>query len=595
MVDADPQREYARRLTLHRAARDGFALRSLRLSNARGAVGVAGLVLAWLAFASNTVLPGWLALPIGAFLALMAVHDRIINAQALAARKMALYEAGLARVEDRWMGHGAAGERFRDASHPYAEDLDVFGRASLFERLSLARTEAGVDTLARWLLAPASASEVRERQDAVAELRLLVDLREDVALLGGEIRERVAAPALVAWGAAPSPPDLAVARGVTLAATLLTAAGVVWSALGAGLGPAALGFAFQGVALAWIRRRGVRAVPGVDRAARDLEVLGRLLARIESNRFQSARLVALRQALDSEGQPPSRRIASLVQRLDLYDARRNQLFMPIALVLMWSTNLSLAIEAWRAHHGGALARWVAVAGEWEALLSLAAYAYERPEDPFPEVVEDGVCFEAVGLGHPLLPAARLVRNDLRLDAALSLLVVSGSNMSGKSTLLRAAGSNAVLALMGAPVCARSLRLSPLALGASIRLHDSLEEGTSRFYAEIRRLARIVELVSGPLPLLFLLDEILAGTNSHDRRIGAEAVARNLVDRGAVGLLTTHDLALAHIAESLAPRAANVHFEDRIEDGRMVFDYRMREGVVERSNALELMRSIGLPV
>jgi DNA mismatch repair ATPase MutS len=176
-----------------------------------------------------------------------------------------------------------------------------------------------------------------------------------------------------------------------------------------------------------------------------------------------------------------------------------------------------------------------------------------------------------------------------------VLIVSGSNMSGKSTLLRTLGTNTVLALAGAPVCARRLRLSPLQVGASIRIQDSLQAGASRFYAEITRLRQIVELTKGSLPVLFLLDEILHGTNSHDRRIGAEGVVRGLVERGATGLVTTHDLALAHIAEVLSPRAANVHFEDHLEDGKMTFDYLLRPGVIQRSNALELMRSVGLEV
>jgi len=188
-----------------------------------------------------------------------------------------------------------------------------------------------------------------------------------------------------------------------------------------------------------------------------------------------------------------------------------------------------------------------------------------------------------------------VRNDLRLDAGRSLLVVSGSNMSGKSTLLRAAGLAVVLAQAGAPVRARRLRLSPLALGASIRIQDSLQEGISRFYAEIRRLRRIVEESETGEPMLFLIDEILGGTNSHDRRIGAEGVLRGLLERRALGMVTTHDLALTEVARALAPRGENVHFEDRLEEGTMLFDYRLRPGVVTRSNALGLMRAVGLPV
>jgi DNA mismatch repair ATPase MutS len=240
-------------------------------------------------------------------------------------------------------------------------------------------------------------------------------------------------------------------------------------------------------------------------------------------------------------------------------------------------------------------QWLDAAGQIEALCALANYAYEHPADPFPEFTEGGPCLEGEGLAHPLIVGSRAVRNDVRLCGEPAVLVVSGSNMSGKSTLLRTVGVNAVLAMAGAPVRARRLRLTPLAVGASIRTLDSLHSGTSRFYVEITRIRLLVELAKGPLPLLFLLDELLQGTNSHDRRIGAEAVIRTLVDRGAIGVLTTHDLALADIANALAPRARNVHFEDHLAEGKITFDYHLRPGVVEKSNALELMRSIGLDV
>ncbi len=231
----------------------------------------------------------------------------------------------------------------------------------------------------------------------------------------------------------------------------------------------------------------------------------------------------------------------------------------------------------------------------EALSSLAGYRYEHPDDVLPEFLAGSPSIEGEGLGHPLLPEAVTVRNDLTLTGELRVLVVSGSNMSGKSTLLRTVGINAVLAQAGAPVRARRLRMTPLELGTSIHVQDSLLAGVSRFYAEITRLGAIMRRAAEAPPLLFLIDELLHGTNSHDRRIGAEAIVRGLVDRGAIGLVTTHDLALAHVADALGARGANVHFADELENGRMHFDYRIRPGVVQKSNALELMRSVGLDV
>jgi DNA mismatch repair ATPase MutS len=303
----------------------------------------------------------------------------------------------------------------------------------------------------------------------------------------------------------------------------------------------------------------------------------------------------LRKAFETEGAPPSRRIAHLNRLMELLDSADHVVVRAINLPLLYKMQLAFAVEAWRKESGGHVRKWLEAAGQIEALCALANYAYEHPTDPFPEFAEGGPCFEGEGLAHPLIAEGRAVPNDVRLCGEPCVLVVSGSNMSGTSTLLRTVGVNAVLAMAGAPVRARRLRLTPMAVGASIRTLDSLHSGTSRFYAEITRIHLLVELAKGPLPLLFLLDELLQGTNSHDRRIGAEAVIRTLANRGAIGLLTTHDLALADIAEALAPRARNVHFEDHLAAGKITFDYRLRPGVVEKSNALELMRSVGLEV
>jgi len=278
--------------------------------------------------------------------------------------------------------------------------------------------------------------------------------------------------------------------------------------------------------------------------------------------------------------------------IEMLDSRDNPFVRAFGPLLLWTTQVGMAIESWRAENGSQVARWLDAVSEMEALSSLANYAWEHPDDPFPQFAPSGSesLLDGDDLGHPLLAEAHCVRNSVTLAAPLRLLVVSGSNMSGKSTLLRAIGVNTVLALAGAPVRARRLTLSHLSLGASIRTTDSLEEGHSRFMAEILRLKQVLEL---PPPALFLLDELLHGTNSHDRALGSEGLIRALLKRGAIGLVTTHDLALSRIADEIAPAAANVHFEDRLEEGRLVFDYQLRPGVVERSNALDLMRAVGL--
>ncbi len=333
----------------------------------------------------------------------------------------------------------------------------------------------------------------------------------------------------------------------------------------------------------------------IEGAAHDLKLLSDVLARLEREKFSAPKLISLQSGLQQNGLVASHCIARLNRLVDFLVSRRGLLVQMIDAFVLWSLQFSFAIEAWRKKFGPFVRSWLAAVGELEALSAFAGYAYEHPQDAFPEFTEDAPCFEAEAFSHPLIPENRAVRNNLRLGRDLRLMIISGPNMAGKSTFLRAVGVNAVLAQCGAPVRARRLRLSRLTVAASVCILDSLQGGISRFYAEISRLKLILELTNGPAPVLFLLDELLQGTNSHDRRIGAEAIARSLFNRGAIDLLTTHDLALAEIADSLGPLAANFHFEDRLEDGKLRFDYNLTPGIVQTSNALDLMRSIGLDV
>jgi MutS domain V len=598
-----PYEQYSRRLKQRLDESRRSALRERLVGNGKVAVFLLGATIAWLAFASHMMSPWWLIVPLVGFGLLLVRHEQVTREWYRAGRAVAFYRVGQTRLDGVWRGKGRQGARFLDDGHPYAGDLDLFGSGSLFELLCTARTRTGEDTLASWLCAGAGAEEIAARQAAVAELRPLLDLREELALLGDDVPIGVDFDAVALWGAEPRilisqwPRWLALLIGLTSITCLL---GWIFSDW---LATPFLASALAGMMLAgYYARRAHRILRVVEKRSRDLSLLAHVLACLERPTFQTSRLQHLQTQLAETGKsgrglPPSQQIAELGNLLDLLNSRRNQLFAPIALLLLWGTQMSFAIERWRARCGGHIATWLQVVGQFEALCALATYAYENPDDPFPEIVTDSVCYDGEGLAHPLLPLARerRVRNDLKLTGELRLYVVSGSNMSGKSTFLRTIGINAVLALAGAPVMARRLRLSPLALGATLRIQDSLQEGRSRFYAEILRIRQVVDLSRKSLPLLFLLDEIFAGTNSHDRRLGAEAVVRGLVQAGAVGLITTHDLSLTHIAENLAPRAANVHFADQFVNGEMLFDYRLRPDVVRNSNALALMRIVGLDV
>jgi len=593
-IYADRLSEGTRRLEFCRRRRDRIGyLRLLVFLGAAAAV--------WYAFHGFSI--WWIVAPIAIFVGLVWWHARVEREGELVRRAIRFYERGAARLENRWQGGGEDGARFADPHHPCASDLDLFGRAGLFELLSTARTRGGEERLAAWLKSvsgtSAGAAELIARHEAIDELRPMLELREQLAVLGDDYRTGVHPDQLARWSTTQAQPFPMWSRILALILSLATIAMLTWWVSTDLTDPdARLGVivicAIEGLFALSMRNKILGIVHSVEEPARDLELLSGILATLEKQQFHSALLAALRKEIDVNGRPASHRIARLRRLIDMLDSRDNPFVRAFGPLLLWTTQTGMAIESWRAENGSAVAAWLEAVSEMEALSSLANYAWEHPGDPFPAFAEAGSepMFDGEDLGHPLLPATHCVPNSVTLAAPLRLLVVSGSNMSGKSTLLRAIGVNAVLALAGAPVRATRLTLSHLSLGASIRTMDSLEEGHSRFMAEILRLKQVLEL---PRPALFLLDELLHGTNSHDRALGSEGLIRALLARGAIGLVTTHDLALSRIADELAPAAANVHFEDRLEEGRLVFDYRLRSGVVERSNALDLMRAVGLDV
>jgi hypothetical protein len=554
-TNADPREVYSRRLEARQAELSAQRRIDARLSLLRLVVFLSGVALVWPIVMTRTLAWTWMILPVAAFAAVAWAHDRVIRARTAARRAVAFYEAGLARLEDRWAGGGVPGDEYLDPAHPYADDLDLFGPGSLFELLCTARTRAGERTLARWLLGAAPPDEVRLRQEAVRELRSALDLREDLARLGEAVRADDDPDGLTAWASAA---PLLVARwSVLLGAVLATAnvaAVVGWLWGTTGRWPVVVAAAASSAFTLAFRSRARRVLGGASRPEQELRLLAGVLARLEREGFRTPWLRALRGSLDADSQVPSKRIARLARLVELHDSRRNMIFAPIAALLLAGTQLAFAMERWRAASGTAVARWLDVVGQLEAMCAVAALAYERPADVFPEIVDEGPVFAGQGLGHPLLPEAKCVRNDVALGTPLRLLLVSGSNMSGKSTLLRTVGVLAVLAQAGAPVRARRLRLSPLAVGACMNVRDSLQEGTSHFYAEIKRVRSIVDLGGEQRPLLFLLDEILHGTNSHDRRIGAEALVRGLLERGGIGLITRLSAQAGGRAEEQRARA-----------------------------------------
>ncbi len=556
-------------------------------------VGAAFLFTAWLCFGRLALAPAWLLIPVAAFIALVLYHQRVRTERARAQRAVAFYRASIARMADQWRGNGVTGEQFDIPHHIYASDLDLFGSGSLFELLCAARTPMGQAALAQWLLAPANLTTIRERHACIDDLRGRVDLREDLAVEGEPAQITLHVATIVAWAQAPNRLDQPWIRWTApLLAVLALASVVAWGV--AGILYPLLAVLLAETAVAYLLREPIhQAITAVESAYEDVKGLSMLLNRIEAEHFEAAPLRALVLKLSSHTHSASATFARLATIVNFVESRRNPLLAPLLLLVMYPLQAALAAERWRRAHGELVSSWLGVLGEIEALLSLSRHAYESPQDPFPEFTEGVATFTAANLGHPLIPAAARICNDVDISGATRVLLISGSNMSGKSTLLRAIGINTVLAMAGAPVRAKRLRLTALQVGASIRINDSLHEGSSRFYAEITRLRQLFEPAA--LPLLFLLDELLQGTNSADRRIGAHGVIRALIERGAIGLISTHDLALTDIDGLAADALRNVHFQDELLDGKLKFDFKLQPGIVTKSNGIELMRSIGLDV
>jgi len=536
-------------------------------------------------------LPFWTAaLPLagGVFCAgwIPVVRRRSLRLDSLAR----YYESGLARLAREWDSLDEGAE-FADREHEYANDLGLFGRGSLFQLLCSARTQGGRETLAQWMKTPARAAEILRRQEAVAELRGRRDLRERMAS---------AAPARISdyhpevfrnWFSEPR--IFRSWQGVP-AFIFPLALPVIFVMLWTGLlerdhlrGALLAWATVQGLVYSTLHRRVRYVVGSMGLPSTELPLIFEVLSVIDESHFSSPKLVEIAARL--------RLAAVSLRRLRLFvgllEQRRRQGFLPISYCLLWSTQFAMAIEHWRWREGTQMLRWLETLGEFEALICLSTYSFEHPADTFPEILTGSPGFYAQGLGHPLLDEETAVRNDMALGEGAGFLVVSGSNMSGKSTFLRAVGLNAVLTYMGATVRCTRLRLSVMAIASAIRVEDNLAEGKSRFYAEMLRLKEMIER-SALEPLIFLIDEIMSGTNSQDRRIAGEWVVQALTSNRAVGLISTHDLKLTEIA--LRERGGrNVHFRDCGENGELRFDYRLRTGVLTQSNALNIAQLLGI--
>jgi hypothetical protein len=592
-----PESEYTHRLDKRQRQVADIRQLHLRLWIYLIVVALAGIVIAYVAHVSHIISMFWILLPSVSALSIVQSLAKNSCAHSRVQRILNFYELGIARLRGQWQGRGTGGEELRPENHPYASDLDLFGAGSLFELLCTTRTGIGRAMLASWLLNPAECIEVAARQVAIAELRGMLDFREDWASVEGSVLDQAGA-SVRDWVSAPAITFLSYAKTLAI---LLPICLIVLSTfasigiLGRGwlLGVAVL-IGLEALLASLLLKKTRLTAANLVLPSFELALLSPLLERIEAAHFQCPLLKLLQSRLTASSGRPSKQIRSLRLWVWLLGLRQIEYFAVLVSPILLGTNLAILIERWRHENREGVDGWLDSLGQFEALICMARYYYENPDHTFAILKpQPSALFQAEALGHPLLDRQTCVRCDLQLDARdTQLVMVSGSNMSGKSTLLRSVGVNAILALAGAPVRADRLEISPLQIGCSMAIQDSLLQAKSHFHAEVERLKWILAL-SRTSRVLFLLDEVLGGTNSNDRFWGAKAIIEQLVGSGAVGLVTTHDLALTQIVKSLDARAINVHFEEHYERGEMRFDYRMQPGVLTHTNGLNVMAALGL--
>ncbi|MCG8448265.1 MAG: hypothetical protein MI725_01630 [Pirellulales bacterium] len=594
------QRLEARTQTLEQLRRDDD-----RAANLRVAVFVLGALCAWAVLGSWRLPLPLLLLPLSLFVAAVAYHQVVRRKRSSTERAIEYYQHCLDRLEGKWSEFGPTGEEFLNTKHPYASDLDIFGKGSLFQLLGSPVTPGGLSTLAGWLAPSAedplpSCNTVVRRQNAVRSLRDQLDLRERLAVIGPAEPSVGNTIELHHWLATPSGLTAPWIRVVAALLGLLGIASLVaWFITGA----IGIFFIVVLIQIGFIRqlRQPLNSIKQHSaKAVLELRRIVQVVAALETVAGEDKEIARLRSELIQAGSKASATIHRLERWVSQYENTRLNLFVaPLAFLSMFSVQIACQIDLWRKRHGENVEGWFRAAGKLETLLAFSQMHYENSDYCFPELVDSEPKFIASGLAHPLLQPGTAVANDVELTDDCRMLLVSGSNMSGKSTLLRSVGINTALAMAGAPVYARELKLARLRVAAAMRVQDSLQTGTSHFLAELQRIRLVVELAqkkeTDGMPVLFLLDEILHGTNSHDRLVGARGVIHTLLETGAIGMVTTHDLALSDMVTELQQPARNVHFCDQWQDEKMTFDYRIREGVVPKGNALSLMRLLGLEV
>jgi hypothetical protein len=583
------------RLLAAEASRDAITIRWNQIANLRlvlAAVAV-GFGFWWLRTGDAPFGLFAAAFALG-FLAILIWHRRIGNRRADAIARVLIRQHALARMHRDWRSLPDPPVAAVPPDHPYARDLDLIGHGSLQQLIDTTETPAGHATLLRWLSDGADDADIGERQEIARGLVAAEQWREDLAAAG----RQVGTPGgdvelLVGWLETTARERIGVRHLIAVALAICTVAVIILYAVG--IAPFAWLLPFLVAnAIMTFAAPGSGQLSRINSHQRSLSQYRAVLPLAEAVPGDSAPVTRLRTALASPDGSASHQLAALDRALAFVIPPGTIIWFPLQLAVNWDLLVEANLRRLAASIGPRVRSWIATVGEIEAVAALGTAAALNPDWNWPAVTAGARAFEGAALGHPLIPPGRRVANDVSVGPRGTVLIVTGSNMAGKSTLLRTVGLNAVLARAGGPVCAASLRMPNYPVWSSVRIQDSLEEGVSLYMAELLRLKQIVEAAKAG-PILYLLDEILHGTNTTERRIAARSVIHQLVRTGSIGTVSTHDLEL--IDASLADAAVCVHLVDQVVEGpngpEMFFDYTLRPGLAPSSNALRLLELVGL--
>jgi hypothetical protein len=541
------------------------------------------------------IVAGFLAF-IFAFGFLVKWHNRIRSSLRLAEKLVKINSEEILRLKFEFAGFPEWHE-FSDEKHPYSGDLDLYGKNSLFQLINRAGTTVGIQRLRAWLEQPAAKTTIETRQIAVKELAPMVDWRQKLQAHGKKKNTKNPHEnGFITWLHGNDKirnsrlnrflPYLISSLTMLLLAGAISGI-VAWSFL-------LLPFVLTGIFLLRIADYSKQTYEMTISGVELLQSVEQILILIENQKFSHDYLLGLKATLFERHLPASAKILKLRKILDLLNLRGNQMYHIFNGIFLLDFILLMKAENWRKKYKHEISKWFDTIAEFEALSSIAAFAFANETYVYPEINPEGMTFSAQGLGHPLIPESKRVCNDFEINDRGSIVIVTGSNMAGKSTFLRTVGINAVLAFCGAPVCAEKFTLSCFQVFTSMRTKDNLEENISSFYAELLRLKMLLESINEQRPILFLLDEILKGTNSADRHTGAESLAIQLSKMNAFGLISTHDLQLGELHIE-GQKLTNFNFSSSINGEEIVFDYKLRHGICESTNASQLMAKIGIQI